>query len=169
MKTSRLVSLSVFFSSRLSADWKERKPYIRHAQKATGSHFRRIQACAIKPESHDSWDKNSIIPESLLATTPLTKEPEDSGYEIGHAPGSWLADFDPFACFCFWMTVTIMIDGSVKRNRKFACYWKALWSSRQEVDYCIGSSSIAVETSRSTSQSDSIVRQTNKRSFPRLL
>ena len=24
-----------------------------------------------------------------------------------------------FACFCFWMTVTIMIDGSVKRNRKF--------------------------------------------------
>ena len=27
-------------------------------------------------------------------------------------------------------------------------------------------SSIAVETSRSTSQSDSIVRQTNKRSFP---
>ena len=23
-----------------------------------------------------------------------------------------------FACFCFWMTVTIMIDGSVKRNRK---------------------------------------------------
>ena len=24
-----------------------------------------------------------------------------------------------FACFCFWMTVTIMIDGSVKHNRKF--------------------------------------------------
>ena len=24
-----------------------------------------------------------------------------------------------FACFCFWMTVTIMIDGSVKRNHKF--------------------------------------------------
>ena len=24
-----------------------------------------------------------------------------------------------FACFYFWMTVTIMIDGSVKRNRKF--------------------------------------------------
>ena len=24
-----------------------------------------------------------------------------------------------FACFCFWMTVTIMIDVSVKRNRKF--------------------------------------------------
>ena len=24
-----------------------------------------------------------------------------------------------FACCCFWMTVTIMIDGSVKRNRKF--------------------------------------------------
>ena len=24
-----------------------------------------------------------------------------------------------FACFCFWMTVTTMIDGSVKRNRKF--------------------------------------------------
>ena len=22
-------------------------------------------------------------------------------------------------CFCFWMTVTIMIDGSVNRNRKF--------------------------------------------------
>ena len=37
----------------------------------------------------------------------------------GHAPGSRLADFDPFACFCFWMTVTIMIDGRVKRNRKF--------------------------------------------------
>ena len=30
-------------------------------------------------------------------------------------------------------------------------------------------SSIAVETSRSTSQSDSIVRQTNKRSFPRIV
>ena len=30
-------------------------------------------------------------------------------------------------------------------------------------------SSIAVETSRSTSQSDSIVRQTNKRSFPNIL
>ena len=30
--------------------------------------------------------------------------------------------------------------------------------------YCV--CSIAVETSRSTSQSDSIVRQTNKRSFP---
>ena len=33
-----------------------------------------------------------------------------------------------FACFCFWISVTIMIDGSVKRNRKFgftsefACY-----------------------------------------------
>ena len=26
--------------------------------------------------------KNSISPESLLATKPLTKEPEDSGYEI---------------------------------------------------------------------------------------
>ena len=24
-----------------------------------------------------------------------------------------------FACFCFWMTVTIIIDGSLKRNRKF--------------------------------------------------
>ena len=24
-----------------------------------------------------------------------------------------------FAYFCFWMTVKIMIDGSVKRNRKF--------------------------------------------------
>ena len=24
-----------------------------------------------------------------------------------------------FACFCFKMSVTIMIDGSVKRNRKF--------------------------------------------------
>ena len=24
-----------------------------------------------------------------------------------------------FACFCFWMTFTIMIDGSVKCNRKF--------------------------------------------------
>ena len=23
-----------------------------------------------------------------------------------------------FACFCFWMTFTIMIDGSLKRNRK---------------------------------------------------
>ena len=24
-----------------------------------------------------------------------------------------------FACFCFWMTVTIMIDGTIKRYRKF--------------------------------------------------
>ena len=24
-----------------------------------------------------------------------------------------------FACFCFWMTVTIMIDGSIKSNYKF--------------------------------------------------
>ena len=30
----------------------------------------------------DFWGKNSISPESLLATKPLTKEPEDSGYEI---------------------------------------------------------------------------------------
>ena len=32
----------------------------------------------------DFWGKNSISPESLLATKPLTKEPEDSGYEIDH-------------------------------------------------------------------------------------
>ena len=70
------------------------------------------------------------------------------------------------------MTVTIMIDGSVKRNRKFGLKLQSSHviekrfnqSSRQEVDYCISSSSIA-----STSQSDSIVRQTNKHSFPRLL
>ena len=24
-----------------------------------------------------------------------------------------------FACFCFWMTITIMIDASIKPNRKF--------------------------------------------------
>ena len=30
----------------------------------------------------DFWGKNSISPESLVATKPLTKEPEDSGYEI---------------------------------------------------------------------------------------
>ena len=30
----------------------------------------------------DFRGKNSISPESLLATKPLTKEPEDSGYEI---------------------------------------------------------------------------------------
>ena len=24
-----------------------------------------------------------------------------------------------FACFCVWMTVTIMTDGSIKRTRKF--------------------------------------------------
>ena len=29
----------------------------------------------------DFWGKNSISPESLLATKPLTKETEDSGYE----------------------------------------------------------------------------------------
>ena len=31
----------------------------------------------------DFRGNNSISPESLLATKPLTKEPEDSGYEIG--------------------------------------------------------------------------------------
>ena len=67
-----------------NAGRKERELYKRHAQKATGSILSRIKACAVKPESHDSWDKNSIIPESLPATKPLTKEPEDSGYEIGH-------------------------------------------------------------------------------------
>ena len=34
----------------------------------------------------DFWGKNSISPESLLATKPLTKEPEDSGYEIAYGP-----------------------------------------------------------------------------------
>ena len=38
-----------------------------------------IKACALKPESQIFWDKNSIIPESLPASPPLTKNPEDSG------------------------------------------------------------------------------------------
>ena len=25
-----------------------------------------------------------------------------------------------FVCFCFWMSVTIIIDGSIKHNRNFA-------------------------------------------------
>ena len=43
-------------------------------------------ACAVtnrKPFSKNSSMRNKTgIPESLLATKPLTKEPEDSGYEI---------------------------------------------------------------------------------------
>ena len=38
------------------------------------------------------WGKNSISPESLLATKPLTKEPEDSGYEIVATKGVVLRD-----------------------------------------------------------------------------
>ena len=43
------------------------------------------------------------------------------------------------------------------------------WQKVIVIDRLMKTSSIAVETSRSTSQSDSIVRQTNKRSFPKLL
>ena len=46
------------------------------------SDFLNIKACALKPESQIFWDKNSIIPESLPASPPLTKKPEDSGYLI---------------------------------------------------------------------------------------
>ena len=55
----------------------------------------------------DFWGKNSISPESLLATKPLTKEPEDSGYEIatreekergpGNEVGSTSANTEPYA------------------------------------------------------------------------
>ena len=37
----------------------------------------------------------------------------------GHAPGLWLEDFDPFCLFQLLDAVMIMIDSSVKRNRKF--------------------------------------------------
>ena len=38
-----------------------------------------------------------------------------------HTPGPFIiGGFQiHFACFCFWMTITIMIDSSIKHNHKF--------------------------------------------------
>ena len=51
----------------------------------------------------------------------MSRTSQETSTIFQRGPGS-MADFDPFAafaCFCFWMAVTIMTDGSVKRNRKF--------------------------------------------------
>ena len=58
----------------------------------------------------DFWGKNFISPESLLATKPLTKEPEDSGNEIGYEIAVYQTqniDNKTYACyackrFFFW-------------------------------------------------------------------
>ena len=42
-----------------------------------------------------------------------------SARSTGHAPVRNWQILIHFACFCFWMTVTITIEGSVKCNRKF--------------------------------------------------
>ena len=39
--------------------------------------------CALKPESHDLWDKKFHYLRVSTGDRPLIKKPEDSGYEIG--------------------------------------------------------------------------------------
>ena len=41
-----------------------------------------------------------------------------------------------FACFCFWKTVTIMIEGSVKRNRKFDIKFQSLHVIEKPISHC---------------------------------
>ena len=49
------------------------------------TYFRFTNLIVTRITNQKNW-KNSISPESLLATKPLTKEPEDSGYEIALSP-----------------------------------------------------------------------------------
>ena len=64
-------------------DWRQRQ----HR-----TYFRFTDLIVTRITNQKIW-KNSISPESLLATKPLTKEPEDSGYEIARvSPGDQTAD-----------------------------------------------------------------------------
>ena len=65
------------------------------------------------------------LPSIMLQTSQETSAIFQRGRQVTLLVPDWQISIH-FACFCFWMTVTIMIDGSVKRNRKFGF---KLWSS----------------------------------------
>ena len=67
------------------------------------------------------------LPSILSQTSQETTAIFQRGQQVTLLVRDWRISIH-LLCFCFWMTVTIMIDGCVKRNHKFglksefACY-----------------------------------------------